>query len=372
MGKELNDPRKRILECAREVRRNIDAGSTPQLRLPKRSLSNVTYTPQEESGEDQQTGYLKLADGEITRTLSYNTVKSFAQTLRMMALAKDTVEGGEEVSKREAYYISKNWEDARFDKQPESDTVMEDIEAMFRLNREQLGFVPEEKGGEVAGPLRVLDRDPKSGQQIKIDCERFGRGAYSVPISVEDLEFDTEAEFILVVETAGMFQRLNNHAFWRKANCILVSMGGVPTRACRRFVRRLSEDEDLPVYAFVDGDPYGYANIYRTLKVGSGNSAHINEYFCVPGAKLLGVTPEDIKKYELPTHPLTDTDIKRAKDTLKNDPFFQHHGRWRKAIKAMLKMGERAEQQAFAKHSLNFVLETYLPEKLEERDTFLP
>jgi len=23
-------------------------------------------------------------------------------------------------------------------------------------------------------------------------------------------------------------------------------------------------------------------NIYRTLKVGSGNAAHLNEYFCVP------------------------------------------------------------------------------------------
>lgn len=372
MYEQLNDPKSCILECAQEVREKINEGKTPQLKLPKRSLSNVTYTPQEEAEADEAVGYLKLADGHITRTLSYNTVKSFAQTLRMMALAKETVEGGEEVSKREAYYISKNWEDARFDKQPESDTVMEDIEAMFRVNREQLGFVPEEKGGEVAGPLTVIDRDPKSGQRIKIDCTRFGRGAYSVPISVEDLQFDTEAEFILVVETAGMFQRLNNHAFWRKSNCILISMGGVPTRACRRFVRRLSEEENLPVYAFVDGDPYGYANIYRTLKVGSGNSAHINKFFCVPDARLLGVTPEDIENYELPTHPLSDTDIKRAKDTLKNDPFFQHHKEWQKAIKKMLKMGERAEQQAFAKHSLNFVLETYLPEKLADTDQFLP
>jgi DNA topoisomerase-6 subunit A len=375
---EQNDPRAAILECAQEVCQKISSGDSPQLKLPKRTLSNVTYTPQDEAEEEELAGYLKLADGHITRTLSYNTVKSFAQTLRMMALAKETVEDGEEVSKREAYYISKNWEEARFEKQPESDTVMEDIEAMFRVNREQLGFVPEEKGGEVAGPLKVIDRDPKSGQKIKIDCTRFGRGAYSVPISVENLQFETDADFILVVETAGMFQRLNNHAFWRdtgdkdKKKCVLVSMGGVPTRACRRFVRRLSEEQDLPVYAFVDGDPYGYANIYRTLKVGSGNSAHINRFFCVPDARLLGVTPEDIKKYELPTHPLSDTDIKRAKDTLKNDPFFRHHKPWQKAIKEMLKMGQRAEQQAFAKHSLNFVLETYLPEKLANTDLFLP
>jgi DNA topoisomerase-6 subunit A len=353
-----------IHDCAEEVHQKIMDGKQPQLHMPKRGLKNVKYTP--------KIGYLKLGDSKITRTLTYKTVKSFAQTLRMMDLCKSTVEGEEEVSKREAYYISKNWEEARFDEQPESDAVMEDLEAMFRVNREQLGFVPEEKGGEIAGRLFVVDKNRHTGEKIEIDCTQFGSGAYSVPISVEDLEFETSADFVLAIETAGMFQRLNNHAFWDDANCILVSMGGVPTRACRRFIRRLSEEHNLPVYAFVDGDPYGYSNIYRTLKVGSGNSAHINEYFCVPDATLLGVTPYDIEKYELPTHPLNDIGIKRAKDALKNDPFFKHHKKWQEAIKKMLKMGVRVEQQAFAKHSLNYVIESYLPEKLADTGQFLP
>ncbi len=34
-----------------------------------------------------------------------------------------------------------------------------------------------------------------------------------------------------------------------------------------------------------------------------------------------GITPQDIIDYQLPTHPLKDVDIKRAKDALKNDPF---------------------------------------------------
>ena len=358
------DPTVEIANRAGDVRRKIDEGKKPQLSMPKRTLANVQYTP--------ATGYFKLKKGRITRTLTYNTVKSFAQTLKMMALSKQTIETAEQVSKREAYYISKNWAEARFDEQPESDAVMEDIEAMIGVNRERMGFVPEEKGGEVAGPLTVIDVDRRSGERIKIDCTRFGSGAYSVPISVEGLKFKTKAAFILAIETAGMFQRLNNHAFWREANCILVSMGGVPTRACRRFIRRLSEEEKLPVYAFVDGDPYGYANIYRTLKVGSGNSAHINEFFCVPDARFLGVTPYDIETYDLPTHALTETDVKRAKDILKNDPFFKHHKPWQRAIEKMLKMGQRVEQQAFAKHSLNFVIEVYLPEKLAHTEKFLP
>jgi len=62
------------------------------------------------------------------------------------------------------------------------------------------------------------------------------------------------------------------------------------------------------------GYPYGFGNIYRTLKAGSGNAAHINRFSWVPRAQFLGVTPQDIIDYGLAdaTHPLSKTDIKRA------------------------------------------------------------
>jgi DNA topoisomerase-6 subunit A len=224
----------------------------------------------------------------------------------------------------------------------------------------------------VAGQLVVVDRDRDSGKTLKIDCTGFGSGAYSIPSSVEHLDFQTKAKFILCIETAGMFQRLVAHNYWKKANCILISMGGVPTRATRRFVRRLADRIKIPVYTFVDGDPYGIANIYRTLKVGSGNAAHINEFFCVPTATFMGITPQDINDYKLPTHPLKDVDIKRAKDAIKNDPFFQYHKPWLQAIEQMIKSGVRAEQQALAKHGLNYVMDEYLPRKLKHADKFLP
>jgi DNA topoisomerase-6 subunit A len=225
---------------------------------------------------------------------------------------------------------------------------------------------------QFAGQLIVIDRDQESDEELKIDCTKFGSGAYSVPISVEELAFETKADFIMAIETAGMFQRLLKHNYWKKANCILISMGGVPTRATRRFIRRLSDTMQIPVYAFTDGDPYGWLNIYRTLKVGSGNAAHINEYFCVPQAKFFGITAQDITQYKLPTHPLKEIDIKRIKDGLKNDPFVKQHKEWQKALKTMGKMKVRAEQQALAKHGLNFVISDYLPEKLEDKKTWLP
>jgi DNA topoisomerase VI subunit A len=353
-----------IQASAKEIHGKIMARKKPTMKLPVRSLSNVRYQPQR--------GFFEMKGQKKERTLTVNTVKTFAQTLRMVALSKELVENDDIATKREAYYVSKNWEDARFTEQPESDTVMDDVEAYFGVNREQLGFIPEEKGGDVAGQLVVIDHDRDTGKELRIDCTKFGSGAYSVPISVEPLEFETKADFILVIETAGMFQRLVKHNYWKKANCILISMGGVPTRACRRFIRRLADAKKIPVYVFVDGDPYGITNIYRTLKVGSGNAAHLNEFFCVPQARFLGITPKDIVDYKLPTHPLKDVDIKRARDAIKNDPFIRHYKEWINAIEHMLKMGVRAEQQALAKHGLNYVIDTYLPEKLAHPDRFLP
>jgi DNA topoisomerase-6 subunit A len=358
---------KAIVDTAGEVHKTIGRLQKPDLAFPMRALSNVSYS--------QRKGYFEIGKQKKIRTLTVNTVRTFAQTLRMMGLSKELVESNDFATKRDAYYQSKNWEEARFDEQTDSDAVMDDIEALFSarsISREQLRFVPDEHGGAVSGQLVVLDPDRETGEVVRIDCTRFGSGAYSIPSSVEQLSFETDAKFILAIETGGMFQRLQSHKFWETANCILVSMAGVPTRATRRFIRKLSDECKLPVFAFVDCDPYGISNIYRTLKVGSGNAAHLSQFFCVPQASFLGVTPQDSIDYELPTHPLQDVDVKRAKDALKNDPFFQSHKEWRKAIEKLLMMNVRAEQQALAKWGLNYVIEEYLPRKLANPARFLP
>lgn len=268
-----------IKNCAIHVHKAIQEQGKPELKFPDRSLKNARY--------DKKDGYFVMGRSRVERTLSVNTVKSFAQTLKMMALSQQLVDEDDFATKREAYYVSKNWEEAKFDEQPESDAAMDDIEALFSLEgvmREHLRFKADEHGGKVAGQLVVLDRDRESGRPLRIDCTGFGSGAYSIPTSVEHLGFETKAKFILVIETIGMFERLSQHSYWKTANCILIGTAGVPTRATRRFVRKLADAHKLPVYAFNDCDPHAFSNIYRTLKVGSGNAVHLNQFFCVPQA----------------------------------------------------------------------------------------
>jgi DNA topoisomerase-6 subunit A len=314
-----------IENVADEVLETIARGQLPDLKLPVRSLANVHY--------DGRRGYFELGQKFKKRTLAVKTARTFAQTLRMMAVSRSMVESNDFATKREAYYISKNWGDCRFDHQSESDAIMDDIEAMASmqgLSREQLRFYPESHGGSVAGRLTIIDTVEATRQTVEVDCTQLGSGAYTIPRSPEHLDFKSSARFVLAIETGGMFQRLNNHRFWERADCILVEMGGVPTRATRRFLRLLSDRLDLPVYCFVDCDPYGFTNIYRTLKVGSGNAAQINQFLSVPRARYLGVTPQDIVDFGLAdaTHPLEPIDIKRARDALHNDPFIKANPEW--------------------------------------------
>jgi DNA topoisomerase-6 subunit A len=367
----VKDGRQRVLDvvvgAARQIANAIAARKRPELRVPARTLANVLYDPAR--------GYFELGGRQRVRTLGVRTARSFAQTLKMMAVSAELVESGDFATKREAYYLSKNWGACRFEDQSESDTILDDIEALAAehgITRDALGFFPESHGGSVAGSLTVID--DSGPEPVTIDCRSLGRGAYSVPRSLDGIELRSEAEFALVIETGGMFQRLASHRFWDRIPCVLVEMAGVPTRATRRFVRALADDAGLPIYVFTDCDPYGFANIYRTLKAGSGNAAHAARLHSVPSARFLGVTPADIERFDLhdATHPLTDTDRKRAQDALDNDPFFQAHPEWQSAIHQLVDMGVRAEQQALAKWGLNFVIDEYLPAKLKAPDEFLP
>src|SRR6185437_10016107 len=90
-----------IDSIATQVRADIEAGKLPNIRFPVRALDNVTY--------DKAKGYFELGNTEKERTLTVTTAKSFAQALRLMATSRAMVEHNDFATKREVYYISKNW-----------------------------------------------------------------------------------------------------------------------------------------------------------------------------------------------------------------------------------------------------------------------
>ena len=68
-----------IKGVAKKVYNKILKKKSPELVTPLRSLTNVKYDPKD--------GYFELMGKKKLRTLTAATVKTFAQTLRMMALS---------------------------------------------------------------------------------------------------------------------------------------------------------------------------------------------------------------------------------------------------------------------------------------------
>ena len=131
----------------------------------------------------------------------------------------------------------------------------------------------------------------------------------------------------------------------------------------RRVLKRMNIEMNLPIFVFTDGDPWSF-RIFGSIAYGAIKTAHISEYLAVPTAEFIGVTASDILNYDLPTDKLTDKDIAALNAELK-DPRFQTDF-WRAEIETMLQINKKAEQQALAKYGLNYVTDTYLPEKLGE------
>ncbi|MFW5912208.1 MAG: DNA topoisomerase VI [Candidatus Hadarchaeota archaeon] len=352
MSKEKNPrnkAKKELLSFGEDILKNIKSNEPPRMKVPSRSTSNIVF--------DEEEKFYTLAGKESTRTAAnMRQVKKFAQTMCAADFCKDLINSDKTATLREMYYTSEGWPTGGFKSQDRSDRIVEDIESAFELKREDLGLLPEEDGASIFGELTVKE----SGMEVK--ATEAGRAGYTIPPTMNDVEFvECNAERVLAVETMGMYHRLVQEEAWKKYNALIVALKGQPARATRRFLKRANNELDLPVYIFTDGDPFGF-HIAMVVISGSAKLAYINHELTVPDAKFIGVTASDIENYKLPTDKLRESDIKRLKQLLE-DPRYSDDF-WQKEIKKMLKLGTKAEQQAFSKYGLEYVVEEYLPDKL--------
>ncbi|MEK6952976.1 MAG: DNA topoisomerase VI, partial [Nanoarchaeota archaeon] len=187
--------------------------------------------------------------------------------------------------------------------------------------------------------------------------------------TVEEIEFKkVDAKYILYMEKAAVWERLNEDRFWEKNRCIIISSQGQTTRGIRRLLQRLYEEFKLPIYVLADWDIYG-AYIYSVIKYGSIALAHMSEHMAIPTVKYLGITYDDIEKYGLQKHliKMKDTD----KDRIKQVSFyewFKDNKAWQRQFEMMKKLDAKAEIQALSAKGISFISEKYLPEKIKNKD----
>ena len=193
-----------------------------------------------------------------------------------------------------------------------------------------------------------------------------GDSGYGVPYNVESEKIELvehDIDFIMAIETGGMFDRLVENGFDEDFRCGLLHLKGQPARSTRRIMKRMNEEWNVPIIVFLDGDPWSF-RIFASIAYGAIKTAHISEYLATPSAQYLGITADDIEAYDLPSDKLSSKDVEALKAEL-SDPRFAD-GWWQEQIQMMLSLDKKAEQQSLAKYGLDFVTDTYLPEKLAE------
>ena len=344
---------------ASKIYDDFEKADIPYLQLPTRTKANIKF--------DDKLSVWKYGKNTTERSAkSLDGAYMLLRTMYLVDFIKTMIKTNKSSTLREMYYISEGWDLAKFHSQPESNSLAEDLEIITSCMREDFKLRPEEDGARVIGNL-TIEEMTRNKTKKKIHCQDdVGDSGYSIPYNVEPEKISfkgIDADFIIAIETGGMFDRLAENGFDTSSRAVLVHLKGQPARSTRRFIKRLSEEKKIPVLVFTDCDPWSY-RIFASVAYGAIKTAHISEYLATPSSQYLGVTPSDIENYDLPTDSLTKEDIKSLKSEL-TDPRFQDPF-WKGEIKLQLKLGKKSEQQALAKYGLDYVTDTYLPEKLAE------
>ncbi len=336
--------------------RQMDAGDIPAMSLPLRSKKNIEFDPAH--------NVWKYGSLETVRSLkNMNAAMMMLRTVYTVDFIKSQIDEHKSSTLREMYYISEGWGKAKFHSQDESNLLAEDLEVISKCMREDFKLRPEESGAHVYGNVTFRTMTKKGMKSIHC-MDDVSEAGFAVPYNVENETFeieDTDAKFVMAIETGGMFARLIENGFPEQNDCILVHLSGQPARSTRRLIKRLNEEKGIPVCVFTDGDPWSF-RIFASVAYGAIKTAHISDYLATPTAQFIGVTASDILNYDLPTDKLSDKDIGALNAEL-SDPRFKDEF-WVSEIQAMLEMKKKSEQQALAKYGLDYVTDKYLPDKL--------
>lgn len=368
-------PRLSIELCERLLS-DLEKAKRPVLKATKCSLDNSIYTP--------SLGYLVAGSKKVATELNVSSVKKMSRAVYILEILLRNIGSGNVNTKRELYYICKGLlkADLRlkpldFDDQTESDSVIDFIGELLECYREELNCYANDRGGDTYSQQLVVRETLNDGTVAVIDLSTLGTAPFvprNRPQSLK-LEVKKKVDFCIVVESAGTASTLVSNGITKRHNCIIVGAQGVPSNAVRGWVKRIQEQLKIPIFFFGDLDAYTLQNIYRTLKAGSAASLIRNSDFSAPEVKFLGVLPEDVSKYDLFAYDVKESDaqemrsLKKAKDVLANDPFFQakKNAKLANILEWLIDNKKRCEQQAF--YSVDgkdpLILEKILLKKIE-------
>jgi len=343
---------KNLKGFGRRLYDQMEKGVFPWIKMPSRSTENIFYSP-----ELRQ--YI-LGDKIVRRSArNIRHIRPFTQLVWAGYFASELTKNRKTSTLRDVYYSTQAY-DMSFKDQAESNSIVTDLETVTGFSREDFNVFPEERSA-IFGDLTIEYTVPGyEGKQLNLMSHPDG---VMIGPALTYAEFvKTGADRVIAIEKGGLFTRFIEEQVHKKFNAILILTAGQAPRATRHFIHRLNKELGLPVFIFTDGDPWGM-HIAMVIISGSANAAHLRE-LTTPDAKWSGVWATDIVDYKLPSDPLTEVDIKRLRE-LERDPRYEGE-LWQREIKKFVSIEKKAEQEAFSRYGLTYIVDEYLPAKLKE------
>jgi len=340
-------------ELATGLISDIREDSFPRIAMPSRTTDNIIF--------DEKTGRYKLGNKTVTRSASnIRHLKPLTQMAWLLSVSTDLIETQKTSTLRDVFYMAEGSEGISFEDQAESDRIITDVESVLSCSREDFNVYPEERSA-IFGDLDI-EYTVKGYEGKKLNLTIHPDGVMIGPALATAELLDTSADKVIAIEKGAMFSRFVEERAWKRFHAILIHTAGQAPRSTRRLIRRLSVNLRLPVYLFADADPWGL-HICQVIMSGSANAAHIAD-LVTPNAKWAGVYATDITKYDLPSTKLNDMDIRRLNEISKDIRY--QRGRWKKEIGHFFETKRKAEQEAFSKYGLSFIVDKYLKTRLDE------
>ncbi|KAF3782396.1 Meiotic recombination protein [Nymphaea thermarum] len=315
----------------------------------------------------------------------------FNAVWKVIELCYQIISKDKRVTQRELFYKLLCDSPDYFSSQSQVNRSIQDVVALLRCTRQSLGIMASSRG-TVVGRLLI-----KGQNHDDVDCSQLGPTGHPITGDLhllENLMFQSDARYIIIVEKDAIFQRLAEDRVFDQIPCIMITAKGYPDVATRFLLHRLSKIfPDLPILALVDWNPAGLAILY-TYKFGS-ISMGLEAYRYACNVKWLGLRCKDLQL--LPPDSMTmmkQRDLQIAKslmlsntlpvkyiNQLEKFQFTKYFGRhivsnvlelnmqesYAEELRFMVECGLRAEIEALYFHGYGF-LTTYIVRKIVQGD----
>ena len=377
---DKNIPKIAVQVCETMLK-DLEKAKRPVLSAVKCSLDNSEY--------DTKKGYLIPKGKMVQSELNVSSVQKISRAIFLLEILLNNLKGGLVNTKRELYYICKGliksnllYKPLDFDSQNESDSVVDFICDMLEVYREEMNCFANDRGGQTYSKNLIVTETLQDSTKAVVDLSGLGTTPFQPKNKPQQFQLKKKGklDFCLVVESEGTANTLVANGMTKRHNCIIMGAQGVPSNAVRGWCRTIQNQLKIPIFFYGDLDAYTLQNIYRTLKAGSAASLIRNADFSAPEVYFLGLLPEDVEKYNLHCYEVSTKDasemrsIKKARDALKNDPFFQDkkNKKLARILKWLIREKKRCEQQSvFSTDPKNpKVLEEFIVNKIKAKSYY--